>query len=307
MLPDSSYIAELRRPWKLFSFAGGMAWLLYGALNYGISDWDVGISLLMGGLTYLCAPWSIRVILHCVRFRPKYWLLWIGSSLAVALFVIDGVYYLYHTIVGNQMLRRENLYASSALYFLAGCIWLYRGSLRDFVDDYRALPILQSPLLEKVKKLLGAIIGAGAMLLLALPKYSGVSMMGFLFFLVPLHFYSIYRMTWKKEERKLRLTRMAIWLACIILVAGTHYYMHIQTRNAADKVLNEVLVYRGKQNTYPMDLNALSSNAKEIAKINRIAYFINDKQVYLFYPATFNGFNTYFYDFEANTWRFRTD
>jgi hypothetical protein len=139
LLPDSSYIVELRRPWKLVSFAVGMAWLLYGALNYGISDWDVGISLLMGGLTYLCAPWSIGVILHCLRFRPKYWLLWIGSALAVALFVIDGIYYLYHTIAGNQMLRRDNLYASSALYFLAGTIWLYKGSLRDFAVDFRAL------------------------------------------------------------------------------------------------------------------------------------------------------------------------
>ncbi len=139
LLPDRSYVAELRRPWKLVSFAVGMAWLLFGALNYGISDWDVGISLLMGGLTYLCAPWSIRVILLSLRFRPKYWPLWIGSALAVALFVIDGVYYSYHSVAGNQMLRRENFYASSALYFLAGTIWVYQGSLRDFVSNFRAL------------------------------------------------------------------------------------------------------------------------------------------------------------------------
>ncbi|OGP33558.1 MAG: hypothetical protein A2X93_02570 [Deltaproteobacteria bacterium GWC2_56_8] len=139
LLPDRRYIAELARPWKLLSFAAGMAWLLFGALNYGISDWDAGISLLMGGLTYLCAPWSVRVILHCIRRRPRYWPLWIGSAIAVALFTIDGVYVLYHTIAGNQMLRRENFYASSALYFLAGTIWLYRGSLRDFIADLRTL------------------------------------------------------------------------------------------------------------------------------------------------------------------------
>ncbi len=33
------------------------------------------------------------------------------------------------------MLRRENLYASSALYFLAGSIWLYRGSVGDFIKE----------------------------------------------------------------------------------------------------------------------------------------------------------------------------
>lgn len=35
------------------------------------------------------------------------------------------------------MLRRENLYASSALYFLAGSIWLYRGSVGDFIKEIR--------------------------------------------------------------------------------------------------------------------------------------------------------------------------
>jgi hypothetical protein len=135
--PDRSYLAELGRPWKLSSFVVGMAWLLYGALSYGISDWDAGISVLMGGLTYLCAPWSIRVILHCLRFRPQYWIAWIGSALAVALLVIDGVYYVYHSVAGNQMLRLENFYASSALYFLAGTIWLYQGSLRDLAADFR--------------------------------------------------------------------------------------------------------------------------------------------------------------------------
>ncbi len=137
LLPDRTYIAELRRPWKLATFALGMMWLLYGALNYDISDWDVGISVLMGVLTYLCAPWSVQVILFSLRHRQKHWLLWIAAALVVALFVIDGVYCVYHTMAGNQMLRLENFCASSALYFLAGTIWLYRGSLRDFVREMK--------------------------------------------------------------------------------------------------------------------------------------------------------------------------
>lgn len=139
MLPDRLYFAELARPWKLISLALGMTWLLYGAFNYGISDWDAGISLLMGGLTYLCAPWSVKVILRCLRYRPRYWLMWLASAFVVALFVIDGDYFLYHTFMGNQMLRRENFYASSALYFLAGTIWLYGGSLQDFLANFKAL------------------------------------------------------------------------------------------------------------------------------------------------------------------------
>jgi hypothetical protein len=139
LLPIQQYFSELVRPWKLLSFGVGMAWLLYGARSYGISDWDVGISLIMGGLTYLCAPWSVRLILHCLRYRPRFWGLWIVAALFVAWIVVDGLYVLYHTTIGNQMLRLENFYASSALYFLAGAIWLYSGSLRDFLSNVRAL------------------------------------------------------------------------------------------------------------------------------------------------------------------------
>lgn len=132
-------LAELVRPWKLLSFGVGMAWLLYGASNYGISDWDVGISLIMGGFTYLCAPWTVRVTLHCLWFRPRFWVFWIASALFVAWFVVDGVYVLYHTAMGNKMFRLENFYASSTFYFLAGGIWFYSGSIRDFLSNVLAL------------------------------------------------------------------------------------------------------------------------------------------------------------------------
>ena len=138
-LPDRAYLAELARPWKLLSFAVGMGWLLFGALNYGISDWDVGVSLLMGGMTYLSAPWSVGTILAAVRYRSRGWLLRIAMAFFVAWMVVDGAYVLYHTIMGNEMFRIENFYASSALYFLAGSIWLYRGSFREFLTNVRGL------------------------------------------------------------------------------------------------------------------------------------------------------------------------
>jgi len=130
---------ELLRRWKLISFGIGMAWLLYGAVNYGIADWDVGISLIMGVLTYLCAPWSVRIILHSFYRRPGGWVLHVLAALAVALFVVDSVYWLYHTAMGNRMYRLENFKASSALYFLAGAFWLYRGSVREFLRNVKSL------------------------------------------------------------------------------------------------------------------------------------------------------------------------
>ena len=137
--PNRLDTRELIRPWKLCAFAIGMAWLMFGALNYGIADWDVGISVLMGILTYLFAPWSVRTILIGIRYRPRYWMPKIGIALFVAWFVVDGVYVLYHTAMGNQMFRTENFYASSALYFLAGAVWLYYGSLRELLANVRSV------------------------------------------------------------------------------------------------------------------------------------------------------------------------
>lgn len=136
---DRAELRELARPWKLVTFGVAMSWLLYGALNYGIGDWDVGITLIMGTLTYVSAPWCVRTILSALRARPAHRLLRVGVALFVAWFVVDGVYVLYHTLMGNQMFRIENFHVSSAIYFMAGCFWLYRGSLRDFVSELRSI------------------------------------------------------------------------------------------------------------------------------------------------------------------------
>jgi hypothetical protein len=136
-LPDREYFLELRRPWKIFSFGVGMLWLLYGAMCYGISDWDVGISILMGSLTYLCAPWSVVTIYRSIRYRPHSWSVRVLVALLPAMFAVDWVYWLYHCAVGNRMLRWENFKVSMALYFLCGIVWSYRGSLRDLLTEIR--------------------------------------------------------------------------------------------------------------------------------------------------------------------------
>jgi hypothetical protein len=137
LIPGSWYLRELRRPWKLASFAAGIASLFYGALNYQFGDWDIGVSVLMGGLTYLCAPWTVHVIATCVRDRPRYWLLWLVVALCVAWGVVDGSYVAYHLAMGHAMLRAENLRASTPLFFLAGLLWFYRGSLKELRGDLR--------------------------------------------------------------------------------------------------------------------------------------------------------------------------
>jgi len=138
-LPDRAWLRELVRPWKLLSFGIAMALLLYGALNYHIADWDVGVTLLMGSLTYLLAPWSVNTLVNAIRRRPPFWWLQILAALLAALLVVDWVYLLYHHLAGNQTYREANFLISLPLYFIAGTVWLYRGSLKHAWANIRRL------------------------------------------------------------------------------------------------------------------------------------------------------------------------
>ncbi|MBT7445478.1 MAG: hypothetical protein HN790_16105 [Methylococcales bacterium] len=138
-LPDRAYANELLRPWKLVTFCISMSWLLYGAIFFNIGDWDIGVTLIMGSLTYLMSPWSVHIILSAARFRPRFWFLHIIAAVLASLFVVDSVYMMYHTLMDNLILREANFHASFPLYFLAGAFWLYRGSLKELWANIRRL------------------------------------------------------------------------------------------------------------------------------------------------------------------------
>ena len=139
LLPGPAYWRELVRPWKLFTFGVAMALLLYGAVTFKVADWDVGITLIMGPLTYVTAPWCVATLMDAVRYRSSGWLFRVAAALAIAWFVVDGAYWLYHTAVGNLMYREDNLVLSSIIYFMAGLFWLYRGTLKEFVANLAQL------------------------------------------------------------------------------------------------------------------------------------------------------------------------
>lgn len=135
--PDESYWKELTRPWKLVTFVIAMALLVYGALHLRNPDWDVGVTIVMGGLTYLTAPWSVQTISDSIRYKQRYWIYQIIAALFVAFFVIHWSYIIYHALVGNQTMPLLNFIASTPVYFLAGIVWLYRGTVSEFMRDLR--------------------------------------------------------------------------------------------------------------------------------------------------------------------------
>lgn len=138
-IPDRVELGELLRPWKLATFAIAMALLIYGALNFHIGDWDLGVTLIMGTLTYVFAAPGVRALATAVR-RPSGPALLDGVvALAIAWFVIDGAYLAWHTLKGNPIYRADNFHASTPIYFMAGLFWLYRGSLSQMIDNLRSM------------------------------------------------------------------------------------------------------------------------------------------------------------------------
>jgi len=133
-------LIELVRPWKLAVFIAGMAWLLWGAVTYRFPDWDVGISVLMGLLAYLFAPWVVRLITTAVRYRRPGWVLSVMVALVVTWAVVDGSYLAYNTLLGHPMLRIDNALVSSALFFGLGVAVSYRGSARELAAELFGKP-----------------------------------------------------------------------------------------------------------------------------------------------------------------------
>mgnify|MGYP001765842098 CR=1 FL=1 len=122
---------EYLRPWKLTSFAVGLALLIAGSFYYQAPDWDIPISLIMGLLAYLTAPWSMRVL---VERRWKHW----PAMLAATWFTVDGSYAIYWHFqdpAALALMREANFAASLCLYGMCGVLWLYRGSLKNLWQD----------------------------------------------------------------------------------------------------------------------------------------------------------------------------
>jgi hypothetical protein len=133
------YLTELCRPWKLATLSIGMVWLIWGSYYYQASDWDIGICFVMAFFTYITSPWCLRTFLDAYHFQKLSW------SILGALFAwywsVDGCYWIYHTRVGNEMIRYENFFASTGLYFMCAIIWLHNGTLADLWQKIRTTEI----------------------------------------------------------------------------------------------------------------------------------------------------------------------
>lgn len=121
-------MSEYLRPWKLTTLAVGLGLLIWGADYYHAPDWDVPISIIMAGFTYLTASWSMHVM---VERRWRYCPL----MLFLTWWCVDGCYALYWSFVNPEALafmREANWPVSLCLYWVCGLIWYFNGSVADF-------------------------------------------------------------------------------------------------------------------------------------------------------------------------------
>lgn len=136
MMAASIYPAsEYLRPWKLTTLLVGIGLLIVGSYYMPAPDWDIPISFIMAGCTYLTAPWSMRVLLeHHWRFFP--------IMALVTWFSVDGGYAIYWYFKNPailELMREVNFPASLSLYGICGILWLYRGSLYELYSEVFAL------------------------------------------------------------------------------------------------------------------------------------------------------------------------
>jgi hypothetical protein len=127
--PPSEYL----RPWKLATFTSGVALMIAGSIYTPAPDWDIPISLIMPGITYLTAPCSVRAFVER-RWRH------LPLALLLIWLSVDGSYAIYWHFKDPWVLetmRSANAPISLVLYGLCGFIWLYRGSLRELYADVR--------------------------------------------------------------------------------------------------------------------------------------------------------------------------
>ena len=127
--------SEYRRPWKLTTLLIGIGLLIAGSHYLPFIDWDIPISFIMAGFTYLTAPWSMWVLLE------RRWSFFPLMILATW-FSVDGCYAIYWYLRNPAILdlmREVNFPASLSLYGICGIIWLYRGSLYEFYAEVVAL------------------------------------------------------------------------------------------------------------------------------------------------------------------------
>ncbi len=105
-------------------------------------------------------------------------------------------------------------------------------------------------------------------------------------------------------ERKVTSARAATWACALLAVAVSHWYWFVASRADANRVVSAVIEYRNRTGNYPPDLAAVGIEVKQLESKWMLGYRLWHGQPSVLYAATFIIFDTYDFDFDAQTWRY---
>lgn len=118
-----AYLRFLFVRWKIITFIFAVSLLII--LSYFVNDptWDVGVSVLMGAMTYVFAPYTVFYLYDSIKKRKLK-----GTTFNALFFMIFSsgwTYDIYNYLklghIPNSWL--ENLILSSLIYLVAGFFW----------------------------------------------------------------------------------------------------------------------------------------------------------------------------------------
>lgn len=109
---------------KFFLSITGILLLVLGSFYSNLPDWDVLISILMGGLTTIYSPRLIRSL------REEHGHA-IVNHLILMVFIVDWLYVNYNEYIGATYVREANLTVSIPLYVLTGIVLYYAGKFDE--------------------------------------------------------------------------------------------------------------------------------------------------------------------------------
>lgn len=117
--------------------------------------------------------------------------------------------------------------------------------------------------------------------------------------------YSAY-VAWKHPDRRMTQSiRAGLWVLAVGGVLLLHWHYHRAARDSADLVVAYVNHYKTNHGSFPETIDAAGLN--NFRNKWRISYLMKDGKPSLFYPATFVIFDTYWYDFEHQSWVYQPD
>lgn len=116
--------------------------------------------------------------------------------------------------------------------------------------------------------------------------------------------YSIYVVLTKPGRRKWQIIRMAVWVVSFMVVWMVHDKLKQTTRHDADDIVAAINRYKSEHGAYPDNIEMIGVSKKQLEeKLGRPSgYFYDKGKPDLYYADTFIIYQTYFYDFQKNTW-----